>query len=61
MAKNRKLLRVGTPVRLSQLRALLDAVDAADAANTIVYHYNGELIVEEPVPTLEDADDGDDA
>lgn len=61
MAKNRKLLRVGTPVRLSQLRTLLEAADTADPENTIVYHYNGELIVEEPVPTLEDADAGDDA
>lgn len=56
MAKNRKLLRVGTPIKLSKLTALLDAVDADDPDNTIVLHYNGELIVEEPQPTLATVD-----
>lgn len=57
MAQNRKLLRVGTPIRYSKLIALLDAVDCADPENTIVLHRNGELIIEEPVPTLVDGGD----
>ena len=54
--KNRKLLRVGTPVKLGRLRALLDAIDDEDLEDAIVTHYNGELAVEAPQPTLGDAD-----
>lgn len=57
--KNRKLLRVGLPIRLSKLRTLLDNIDPADADNTIVLYSRSELVIEEPVPTL-DAAEGDD-
>ena len=55
--KNRKLLRIGTPVKLSRLRQLLDAVDAHDPENTIVLHHNRELIVEEAEAELPVIDD----
>lgn len=57
MAKNRKLLRIGVPVRLDRLRVLLENVDTDKPDEVIVSHYNGELIVEEPDPTL--LDDGE--
>lgn len=57
--KNRKLLSVGTPVKLGNLRTLLDTV--ADGLDTddnecIVRHQNGQLIVERPEPTLVEQD-----
>lgn len=57
MAKKRKLLRVGTPIPLSSLRRHLEEI--TDSGDAIVRHQNGELIVEEPVETL-DVDDEDD-
>lgn len=55
--KNRKLLRVGTPIKLTKLNALLNTLDDDDTTDAIVSHRNGELIVEAPQPTLGDAED----
>lgn len=55
--KNRKLLRVGTPIKLSKLVTLLGTLDDEDTADAIVSHYAGELIVEVPQPTLGDVGD----
>lgn len=57
MAKNRKLLSVGTPVRLSHLIALCetvaDGLESVEAANEcVVRHSNGQLIIERPEATL---------
>lgn len=51
MAKNRKLLRVGTPLPLTSLLKHLEAIEQRDDAT--VRHINGELVVEVPQPTLE--------
>lgn len=53
MAKNRKVLRLGTPVKLSSLLTHLNLIDEDEAAEAIVRHINGELVVEVPQPTLD--------
>jgi hypothetical protein len=60
MAKNTETLRIGVPVRALKLEALLATLEPSDDA--IVRYYNGQLIVEEPAPTLDGVDgDGDKA
>lgn len=49
MAKNRRILSVGTPIRLSNLRIMLEAIEPLRPDDCIVKHYDGQLIVEEPV------------
>lgn len=56
MPKARELLRVGLPFRLKELRAILDMLDGSQD-NTIVRHYNGSLIIEEPHPMIVDTPD----
>lgn len=52
-SKPRKLLQVGTPIKLSSLVTLLGALDPANADEAIVDVYNGQLRVTEPQPTLD--------
>lgn len=47
----RELLRVGVPIGLGRLVALLEAFGAPSTAT--VRHFNGQLIIEEPNPTLD--------
>lgn len=52
MAKSNEVLRVGVPVRVVKLAALLSALDASEEAT--VRHHSGSLIVEEPERTVGD-------
>ncbi len=52
MAAHRKLLSVATPIPLSNLKLMLDALDTNNPDACIVRHMNGQLIVEEPHPTI---------
>lgn len=48
MAKHKRLLSVGTPVKLANLRLALDSIDTDSPNECIVRHMNGQLIIEEP-------------
>lgn len=50
--KNRKLLTIGLPVKLSNLRSLLDSIDTETPGECIVRHHDRQLIVEEPAAAL---------
>lgn len=52
--KAKKLIRIATPATLSQLMTVLGTIDVDEHPDAVVSHRNGELMVEEPQPTLED-------
>lgn len=52
MSAHRKLLSVATPICLSNLKIMLDALDTNVPDTCIVRHMNGQLIIEEPHPTI---------
>lgn len=58
--KNRRVVRIGVPAKLSKLVAMLEAADVTDPENAIVIYSRGELVVEEPVPTLAPVDEEQD-
>lgn len=49
---NRRVVRIAVPAKLSNLIQMLEAADVADPDDTIVLYSRGELVVEEPQPTL---------
>lgn len=52
--KNRRVLSIGMPVKLSSLQVLLEHAQVERPNDCIVRHYDGQLIIEEPQPTLEE-------
>lgn len=54
---NRRVVRIAVPAKLSKLIQMLEAADVIDPDDTIVLYSRGELVVEEPQPTLVEAVD----